>query len=394
MSNAVMEKYKKQQTAFEQILTGVLDWSLVKKSQAILLYAMSIQLGLFYLQVSYLHSPLVNNAFLTAWLWFLPTLLIIDIFLFCLGFYIRHYAAWHLFYTIIVVLYYALSLMFLPIVVGLLNIANGIIFVGTTMVSLLLFPRSLVYSSVVICAVVYIVAAWMVVQGQLDYALALQQHVFLHPDVQAEYITYSMIYSVLYAAMTIFLLDTVIRIWQETAQYNNQLSCTDELTTLLNRRGMHKILALQLQQARIAQQEIAIIIVDLDDFKRINDQYGHQQGDYILKAVAQRLTDQLRSSDIVARYGGEEFIMLLPYTNGEQAYAIAEQCRCALADTLFQDGITTIAVHASFGVSSTKVHFDFDELFYLADQALYQAKKQGKNRVQYMAHAEIDASKK
>ncbi len=385
MSDAVLLTHKKIQTALEQTFTNVLDWSLVKKSQAILLYAMSIQLGLFYLQVSYLNSPLVNTAFLTMWLWLLPTLFWIDIFLFGLGFYIRRYTSLHLVYAAIVVLYYALSLMFLPLVVGLLNIANGIIFVGTTMISLLFFPRYIVYTAVTLCAFVYVVATWMTVQGHIDYALALQKHMFLHPDLEGHYITYSMSYSILYAMLTIYLLDTLIRIWQEKTQYNNQLSCTDELTMLLNRRGIHKVLTLQLKQARIAQQEISIIIVDLDDFKQINDHYGHQQGDYILQAVAQRLNAQVRSSDIVARYGGEEFIILLPYTIGEQAYEIAEQCRRALADVLFSlPNGKHISVQASFGVSSSKEKFDFDELFYLADQALYQAKNNGKNSVQYM----------
>ncbi|TXJ09936.1 MAG: GGDEF domain-containing protein, partial [Acinetobacter sp.] len=138
-----------------------------------------------------------------------------------------------------------------------------------------------------------------------------------------------------------------------------------------------------LQQAQITKKETSLIIVDIDDFKKINDQYGHQQGDLAIQHVANVLRDHLRSSDIVGRYGGEEFIIMLPFTSIENAQQIAKICLQALQrQGLAMVDEQTLSVWASFGVSSTASSgFDFAELFRQADRALYHAKSNGKNQV-------------
>ena len=143
--------------------------------------------------------------------------------------------------------------------------------------------------------------------------------------------------------------------------------------------------------ARTARMPAAtsLLVVDLDHFKRINDQFGHPAGDAVLQHAATLLAGHVRSTDTVARLGGEEFIVLMPHTPTEGALALAEKLRLALrGNTLDWQG-QCICVTASVGVSSTCVgaHASFEALYSAADQALYAAKNQGRDRVVRAASA-------
>jgi diguanylate cyclase (GGDEF)-like protein len=127
---------------------------------------------------------------------------------------------------------------------------------------------------------------------------------------------------------------------------------------------------------------LSIIMVDIDQFKRINDTFGHQAGDEVLARVAHMAAAQRRSGDIVARYGGEEFILMLPETTVEHALLVAEQLRAAVA----ADGLDTPAGRATCTISAGvagigAANQTLEQLIRQADQALYAAKAQGRNRV-------------
>ncbi|MFO1367322.1 MAG: GGDEF domain-containing protein, partial [Acinetobacter sp.] len=171
--------------------------------------------------------------------------------------------------------------------------------------------------------------------------------------------------------------------WRRYNSKIEKLSSTDELTGLLNRRGVNQIIDLQMQQAQITHRETSLIMVDIDNFKNINDQYGHHQGDLVLKHVANILRKNLRASDVIGRYGGEEFVILLPFTSIENAVSVAEVCRKALEQTAVEvKENEMLYIKACFGVSSTAFSgFDYTGLFEQADQALYDAKHNGKNQV-------------
>jgi diguanylate cyclase (GGDEF)-like protein len=153
------------------------------------------------------------------------------------------------------------------------------------------------------------------------------------------------------------------RFWREQA-----LTCP--LTGLPNRRALE--MALEREAARVERGEkpFALILLDLDDFKRVNDERGHQEGDGLLRRVAQYLKSHVRQGDLVGRWGGEEFVVLLPATDLPGAERLAERLR---------EGIAALGVTASFGVALYQG--DLQGLFLRADQALYQAKALGKNRV-------------
>jgi diguanylate cyclase (GGDEF)-like protein len=152
---------------------------------------------------------------------------------------------------------------------------------------------------------------------------------------------------------------------------------TDALTGVANRRSIEELLQRELDRASDRPAALALILVDTDHFKRINDNHGHSVGDEVLKRVATLLDDGVRTTDSVARWGGEEFLILLRRTDLKDASALAERLRESLSDHLFpQVGKVT----ASFGVSSPGPGDDLHAVVDRADRALYEAKESGRNR--------------
>ena len=365
--------------AFAQIL----DWDLVKKSQIILLYASLNAVVIYFLQIKYMHHPLANTALLIKFQWLYPTVFVLNTFLILLGFLIKKKPKMHIYYVFFLSLYYPFSLLGLPIGVGLLNLIDGVVFMGIIVTALLLFPRFVVYWGLAFYVATYYILSGLTVLGYLDYAMAYKSYALLNKDIQNAQIIYSMFYTTIYAAFTITLFDISIERWRRYNTKIEKLSTTDELTGLFNRRGVNQIIDLQMQQAKLTQRETSLIMVDIDNFKKINDRYGHHLGDVVLKHVADILRKNLRISDVIGRYGGEEFVILLPSTPIESAVEVAEVCRKALEQSAIKmKGNEPLHVYACFGVSSTDhVGYDYLDLFDQADKALYQAKRNGKNQV-------------
>jgi diguanylate cyclase (GGDEF)-like protein len=136
-----------------------------------------------------------------------------------------------------------------------------------------------------------------------------------------------------------------------------------------------------LERANRTRSRFTVAILDIDNFKAVNDTYGHQQGDVVLRTVAHVLADSSREVDYPARYGGEELAVILPHTDLEGAYAIAERIRTAIEAVRVPriDQRGRLAITASLGVAASS-DGDKDALIAEADAALYQAKRQGKNR--------------
>jgi diguanylate cyclase (GGDEF)-like protein len=156
---------------------------------------------------------------------------------------------------------------------------------------------------------------------------------------------------------------------------------TDELTGLANHGRFQELLGAEIEQVRRYQYPVGLIMLDIDDFKSINDTYGHQQGDVVLKRVARVLIDSSREVDYPARYGGEELAVILPHTDLEGAYAIAERIRVAIESLRVPriDDRGGLRITASVGVA-TSDEANKDLLIAEADAALYEAKRRGKNR--------------
>lgn len=162
---------------------------------------------------------------------------------------------------------------------------------------------------------------------------------------------------------------------------------TDALTGLLNRYGLQHVLAREHAEARRYNRPLACLVIDLDNFKLINDTYGHAAGDLALQQVAGILRDAVRRSDTVFRYGGEEFLVLLPETDLDGGTALAEKIRVSTASRHFGDGERIFTLTLSAGASSLCDDESGNDMIARADMALYSAKGQGRNRVESAACA-------
>jgi diguanylate cyclase (GGDEF)-like protein len=160
-----------------------------------------------------------------------------------------------------------------------------------------------------------------------------------------------------------------------------QLSITDGLTHLHNHRHFHDQFAREVKRADRSGQPLCLMLIDIDDFKVLNDNYGHAAGDLVLADVAQLMNSQVRESDYLARYGGEEFAMLLPQTRLEGAVALAEKIRAALAQHSFTVPESSEPVRVTVSIGVAEHTTTPDETFDAADRALYEAKAAGKDCV-------------
>ncbi len=160
------------------------------------------------------------------------------------------------------------------------------------------------------------------------------------------------------------------------------LSRTDPLTGLLNRRSLEDFLAKEYSRFKRHGTKFSVLLLDIDHFKSINDQYGHSSGDRVLKRLADSCTDSLRKHDVMARYGGEEFCVILPYTNADQAAVLAEKLRTGIAAGTVEVRDSEVRVTTSIGVSEVQAtDKNPGEILERADAALYEAKQSGRNRV-------------
>lgn len=168
---------------------------------------------------------------------------------------------------------------------------------------------------------------------------------------------------------------------KDLSQFKNleALSTTDHLTGIANRLKLDAILDDEINRARRLGHEFALIIIDIDHFKSVNDTFGHQQGDLILKQFANLLQSRIRKIDNCGRWGGEEFCIICPGTSGNQAYQLAESLRKEIRQTAFAQ---LEQLTASFGVASFHIgQDDFHDLIERADIALYQSKQYGRDQV-------------
>ncbi len=187
----------------------------------------------------------------------------------------------------------------------------------------------------------------------------------------------------LLVALSIWLVRSHLRVLAQRDTMK-RLATTDGLTGIANRRHFLAAAEHEARRANRYQLPYSVVMLDVDHFKRINDQWGHPTGDRAICAVARSMAQAARSMDCVARIGGEEFVVLLPETKAEGAAVLAERLRALVENTteVLSDDATVVRFTVSLGVASREEgEAPFDSVLLRADQALYQAKTQGRNRV-------------
>ncbi len=185
-------------------------------------------------------------------------------------------------------------------------------------------------------------------------------------------------FALMFIALNVALSGLVIEPMARMNKKLEELATKDFLTDLVNRRRFFEQLESAMAEARVKKIGLSVVMLDIDFFKRINDTFGHDSGDVVLKNTALRVRELLRSSDCAARFGGEEFVLMLRETRIEAAMAIAEAVRGKIANVPF-DQVGTVS--ASFGVAEWNQNEDGRALLNRADRALYVAKQSGRNRV-------------
>jgi diguanylate cyclase (GGDEF)-like protein len=161
---------------------------------------------------------------------------------------------------------------------------------------------------------------------------------------------------------------------------------TDALTGLLSSRAYHERLESEFRSAQAARRSLSLLIIDLDNFKQVNDRFGHQAGDELLRRVGALLRQQARRNDVCCRYGGDEFIIVMPETIKSEAAMVAERVRKSIEDIRIPSGGGTVQATVSIGAASYPQDVTNKQaLIKAADDALYAAKREGRNALRVFA---------
>ena len=169
------------------------------------------------------------------------------------------------------------------------------------------------------------------------------------------------------------------------------MTTTDTLTQVFKRNHFNILFEKELSRAKRYERELGCLMLDIDHFRKINDKYGYQFGDEVLRDVAELIKDNLRVMDILARYGSNKFICLLPETNIDSVMILSKRLRLLLEGKIYEDKGETVHITASIGITSCKPDaendIDMNKIISMADEALAMAKKGGRNRIELFSQA-------
>ena len=271
---------------------------------------------------------------------------------------------------------------------GLFAMSLGVVLAGSPFIGMIMFPARAVLVTTGLGWLAIVSMATATIFGELPYAPLFQEHLLSQSLDYAAFYFASQFYFVF--PFLILTIATSLVYLKQASHREAQilyLSQTDALTDLYNRRTAQDLLIQLLQ--RIERRPVSVVLLDLDFFKKINDQHGHLVGDRVLVAVAAVLRDTVRQHDLVARFGGEEFVLILDGMSCNSAKSVAERCRQQIEDcVVLNDEGQSVALSASFGVACIVTGVEqiaVDEILRQADHALYAAKDAGRNQV--MVHA-------
>lgn len=365
-------------------LDNMLEWSAVRKSRLILiiLTPILVQYWLFHwYQLTY-PSPFINQDLLQITQWGLPLLVAVTLFLIYLTFVFEPHKKASRIFSFFCMLYYAIVLICLGYLIGLMNLAVGLVMAGAPILCFILFRRIMTYISVAVSFTLIMVLALLTAFNYLPYAPAFKPEFFYADEAKPFYLFCTAYFAFPHFISLFGICDLLFIRWRQRERNTHLMSLTDELTGLYNRRAIIEHLQQNLNEAERLAQPLSIILLDLDFFKRINDQFGHPMGDKALQVVSLTLQTTLRKMDQVGRYGGEEFLIVPDSANLEQAIMVAERCRVAISQAVLMNQQQRILLSASLGVScSEQFGYDQHALIQQADQHLYAAKHGGRNQV-------------
>ena len=281
-------------------------------------------------------------------------------------------------------LYWAVSLCAFSYFIGTMTMATGVVLAGGPVLGFILFRAKPVLCSLAVGVILLITLSIGSVMGWWGYAPMISSPVGTDGRLSGFWLV----------SMYLFIGPHLIVItlfswyglsgWRRREAAVRELSLTDSLTRLANRRAIFARLIHERESSARTRRPLSVIMLDLDHFKEVNDTHGHASGDLVLQAAAERLESALRQSDHIGRFGGEEFLIVLPGTDQKGAWMLADRCRATLASepvTIADGG--QIQVTASLGLYCNDGDWDAspDDMLRRADEKLYRAKERGRNRV-------------
>lgn len=308
--------------------------------------------------------------------------ILISIILFIASYFIQTSRRSEFYFPILCVGFYAGSLMMVGYIAGMMTILTGVFTIGSILAGLLLFERRIMFYSTLPCLMVLYITSILTVIDILPYAPLYHPFSMIVAETQTYFILVNLFATTFIGTILVIFFNSFLDRWMDRERKQRLLMAIDPLTQILNRRGIDT----QLERIYTAQpnsnQPICISLIDIDFFKKINDQYGHDCGDQVLIQMAKLLGLNIRESDHLGRYGGEEFIVIFENTSIESAQNILERCRRAIEQYEFAYDTHMIRFTASFGLTQGVLDKnDHQQLMLATDQALYRAKETGRNKI-------------
>ena len=285
------------------------------------------------------------------------------------------------------IMFFGVTLIYGGFNVGIISPATIGSYISLISVGIVLFERKIIYSTAIPVTIFLLGSIVLSAMGKIPYAPLFSNELNSSTLSENPFWIYSMLY--LYVPIffiSIVLFEILLTQWRNREKQIQIMSQLDPLTGIFNRRFISQSLG------KIHQKngDYSLVVLDLDFFKNINDSYGHDVGDRVLRDVAQVLSLSLRGNDLVGRFGGEEFVLLLSDKQQIHAMEIAERCREKIEQLNVEYAENqAIKITASFGVATWKPGLTREVVLRQADQALYLAKKNGRNQVR--SYLEITA---
>ncbi len=286
-------------------------------------------------------------------------------------------------YTTVTLWAYAVTSVSACYLIGTLNVVTGLVMMGAPMLGLILFTIRQVLIVFVAGLLMMLTLSLLSALQIIPYAPILKPEQAASAHLSLYWTLCLMLASGFYVIYQTIIMSAMVHAWHSREQDIRTLSQTDALTGVANRRRILELLDEVLDSNRDTDNPVSVLMVDIDHFKRINDDHGHLVGDRALTAAAAALRDCLRQGDMIGRYGGEEFLIVLPGARVAHALDIAERCRHAIGALVIDTNGSSLPLTASVGLAC-RARSDIqnsDHVIHLADEAMYEAKKNGRNRV-------------
>ena len=291
-------------------------------------------------------------------------------------------------YQYVVLQFYALSLVLMSYSIGTLSFCAGVVLLGGPIFGFILLDRLPVWLAFITALAAIVGLSYASAFGYIPYAPVRMASA----DQTSElfWMNSTLFFAAPFLVFLALMADQMLAWWRVREARIHQLSRTDALTNLHNRRSILDLLDQELARIQRQPSPLAVVILDLDHFKKVNDTWGHPMGDRVLQIAARVLRDSLRETDHVGRYGGEEFMLILPNTSLSAAMTVLERCRQHLISAeVMTDCQSRLQITASFGLvcQDQTPQLTSQQLIHHADEALYSAKANGRNRIEMLAIA-------